>query len=67
MAALPRSLRMLTMSHGTTTREKVESYLAIKYGITLPHNYLASNNTVVWNRATNAAYNNNIIGIGQGQ
>lgn len=52
-------------SHSTTTREKVQSYLAIKYGITLPHNYLASNNTVVWNRATNAAYNNNIIGIGR--
>ncbi len=52
-------------SHSTTTREKVETYLAIKYGITLPHNYLASNNTVVWNRATNAAYNYNIIGIGR--
>ena len=50
-------------SHGTTTREKVESYLAIKYGVTLPHNYRASDNTIVWNVATNAAYNNNIIGI----
>lgn len=50
-------------SHGTTTREKVESYLGIKYGVTLAHNYLASNSTIVWNRATNAAYNNNIIGI----
>ncbi len=50
-------------SHGTTTREKVQSYLAIKYGVTLSHNYRSSDGTIVWNRATNAAYNNNIIGI----
>ncbi|AXY73761.1 hypothetical protein D3H65_07125 [Paraflavitalea soli] len=50
-------------SHGTTTREKVETYLGIKYGVTLGHNYRASDNTIVWNVATNAAYNNNIIGI----
>ncbi|NII29246.1 hypothetical protein HB364_29475 [Pseudoflavitalea sp. X16] len=50
-------------SHGTTTREKVESYLGIKYGVTLEHNYLASNGVTVWNRSTNAAYNHNIIGI----
>lgn len=50
-------------SHGTVTREKVESYLGIKYGVTLAHNYRASDNTIVWNIASNAAYNNNIIGI----
>ncbi|MBO9566822.1 MAG: hypothetical protein J7621_28880 [Niastella sp.] len=51
------------VSHDPTARYKVESYLGIKYGITLPHNYIASNGTTVWNRSTNASYNNNIIGI----
>lgn len=52
-------------SHDATTRYKIESYLAIKYGITLSHNYLSSVGTTVWNRSINAVYNNNIIGIAQ--
>jgi hypothetical protein len=50
-------------SHTQTTRNKIESYLGIKYGITLSHNYVSSTGAVVWNRSTNASYNNNIIGI----
>jgi hypothetical protein len=50
-------------SHGTTARQKVESYLAIKYGTTLSHNYYSANGVKVWDIATNASYNNNIIGI----
>lgn len=50
-------------SHNTPTREKVESYLAIKYGVTLVHNYKASTGTIVWNRSQNANYNNSIMGI----
>ena len=46
-------------------REKVASYLAIKYGITLPHNYIYPNNTVVWDQAANTGYANNITGIGR--
>ena len=43
---------------------RVRSYLAIKYGLTLPHNYIASNgSTVFWDQTTNAGYNNNIAGI----
>lgn len=43
---------------------RVRSYLAIKYGLTLPHNYVASDGTTVfWNQATNTGYNNNIAGI----
>ncbi|MDF2188565.1 BNR-repeat neuraminidase N-terminal domain-containing protein [Paraflavitalea sp. CAU 1676] len=61
--AIAEIITYANASHGTTTREKVESYLAIKYGVTLSHDYRASNNTVVWSRSTNAAYNNNIIGI----
>lgn len=47
-------------------RQRIESYLALKYGITLPFNYLASDNaTIYWNTTSNAAYSNNIAGIGR--
>jgi FG-GAP-like repeat len=48
---------------------KVNSYLAIKYGITLsqstPQNYLASDSTILWNATTNAAYKTDITVIGR--
>jgi hypothetical protein len=50
-------------SHSATTRNKIETYLALKYGVTLSHNYLSSVGTTVWDRAVNAAYNYNITGI----
>lgn len=49
---------------------KVESYLAVKYGFTLiqtganPNDYTASDGTVIWDNAANAPYYNNITGIG---
>lgn len=52
-------------------RNKVESYVAVKYGITLDqsatgaNNYTASNDTVIWNRAANLPFVNNITGIGR--
>lgn len=47
---------------------RVESYLAVKYAITLgnsasPSNYTSSNNTVTWTALS--AYQNNIIGLGR--
>jgi alpha-tubulin suppressor-like RCC1 family protein len=52
-----------------TERQRIISYLAAKYGITLdqttPQNYLASDATIVWNATTNAAYNKNITVIGR--
>ncbi|QBZ98933.1 choice-of-anchor D domain-containing protein [Flavobacterium sangjuense] len=53
-----------------TERAKIQSYLAIKYGITLgtngtSQNYLSSTGTTLWNTATNAGYNYNIAGIGR--
>ena len=49
-------------------RPRVESYLAIKYGITLgvngtSQNYVNSNGTIVWNVAENNGFNFNITGI----
>lgn len=49
-------------------RQRVWSYLAIKYGITLNNggtNYLSSASTTVWSTATNTGYNTNIFGIGR--
>ncbi|MBG6109699.1 hypothetical protein IWX84_000558 [Flavobacterium sp. CG_9.10] len=51
-------------------RPKIESYLAIKYGITLgvngtSTNYLDSAGSIIWNATTNAGFNYNITGIGK--
>lgn len=46
-------------------RQRVNSYLAVKYGITLqqPQDYLNSNQEVTWNSSLNTVFNNNIFGI----
>ena len=54
----------------TTQAQQVESYLAVKYGVTLnqstPQDYLASDGTTkMWDAAANGAYNKNIFGIGR--
>ena len=49
---------------GTETR--IASYLGLKYGITLGHNYIASDGTTIfWDQTANAGYTNNIAGIGR--
>lgn len=46
--------------------QQIESYLALKYGITKFGNYVASNGTTnYWNASTNAGYLSNITGIGR--
>lgn len=51
------------------SRNQVESYLAIKYGITLDQttatNYVYSNGSIIWNAASAGVYKNNIAGIGR--
>ena len=42
---------------------KVETYLALKYGITLQKNYLNASGKTVWNWQNDKAYSNNIAGI----
>ncbi|MDN3693368.1 hypothetical protein QWZ06_14270 [Chryseobacterium tructae] len=46
-------------------RQRVNSYLAIKYGITLqqPQNYLNSVPEITWNSSLNTIFNHNIFGI----
>ncbi|ANY73765.1 hypothetical protein BBD41_14930 [Paenibacillus ihbetae] len=52
-------------------REKVNSYLALKYGITLkteagdPADYVASNGTLMWAAADNSGFGHRITGIGK--
>jgi hypothetical protein len=45
-------------------RAQINSYLAIKYGITLGHDYtINSGDSTVWSQTINVGYNNNIIGL----
>lgn len=55
-----------------TDQNKIESYLAVKYGITLTkkqsiynQQYTSSTGTIIWDTSTNAGYRYNITGIGR--
>ena len=54
-----------------TERQQVESYLAIKYGLTLDNSaggtagdYLDTAGTTIWDASVNAAYHNDVAGLG---
>ncbi|TCK64032.1 hypothetical protein DFQ05_2756, partial [Winogradskyella wandonensis] len=54
----------------TRERNRIQSYLAIKYGITLGVNgttqdYVDSNGSVIWDQSANIGYNYDIAGIGR--
>lgn len=65
-AAIPE---FVFFRHSLTENERlrVESYLAIKYGITLgaAADYLNSKNVKFWNKENNENFNNKIFGIGK--
>ena len=44
-------------------RLKAETYLALKYGITLDKDYTMSNDEVIWSLEDNEGYNNRVTGI----
>ncbi len=56
-------------SYLSTDRNRIETSMAIKYGITLDQtsatNYTRSDATTIWNATTNATYNSDIAGIGR--
>ena len=52
--------RMLTPDE----RRKVESYLAVKYGITLKGSYLDSDGNLTWDMAENQAYHHRVTAVG---
>lgn len=54
----------------TEERNKIQSYLAIKYGVTLGVNgtsqdYVASDGSLIWDVSANSGYNYDIAGIGR--
>ncbi|MCT4629080.1 choice-of-anchor D domain-containing protein [Winogradskyella sp.] len=54
----------------TQERNRIQSYLAVKYGITLGVNgtsqdYVDSDGTVIWDQSANSGYNYDIGGIGR--
>ncbi|WP_347174419.1 choice-of-anchor L domain-containing protein [Polaribacter uvawellassae] len=67
---------LFTDAHNGATRQKIESYLALKYGFTLNStdndgsivegDYILSNGvTKVWNYTSNSTYHNDVAGIGR--
>lgn len=44
-------------------RRKAETYLAIKYGVSLSNSYIDSDDKLIWDWSENTAYNNRITGI----
>lgn len=46
-------------------RRRVESYLAVKYGITLSDSYLDSEGNLIWDMSESTAYNNRVTAIGR--
>ncbi|NML23198.1 T9SS type A sorting domain-containing protein [Pseudoflavitalea sp. G-6-1-2] len=60
---------LIIYGNGTITaaeRNKVDAYLAIKYGVTLhnSNNYTTSQDVIVWDAAANSGFYNNVAGIG---
>jgi len=49
----------------TSECNRFETYLAIKYGITLDRSYISPHGDVIWNYVTNQNYNNRITGYGR--
>lgn len=45
--------------------DRYESYLAIKYGITMPKTYLSSSGKTLWNFKQDSVYSNRITGYGK--
>ena len=50
---------------GTAELERIETYLAVKYGVHLEHDYLASDATVAWDASTLAAWHHDVFGLGR--
>ena len=49
----------------TSDREMIQTYLAIKYGITVSNDYQASDGTTLWDATANSSYHSDVAGIGR--
>src|SRR5690606_16078124 len=45
--------------------QMVNTYLAVKYGISLSSNYVATDSTVVWDSSKNSAFSSHIVAMGR--
>ena len=59
-------------ANDTDVRNRIQSYLAVKYGITMASDsngttkdYVNSDGTVIWDQSANIGYNHNIASIGR--
>ena len=50
---------------GANARDRIETYLALKYGITMSHDYLSGSNVTIWDIGATGGYDNDIVGIGR--
>lgn len=48
----------------TGARQKIETYLSVKYGISKAGDYISSAGTVIWDATVNSAYDQDVFGIG---
>ena len=48
-----------------TELQKVYTYIGIKYGLTIPQNYISSSGIILWNNTSNTSFNNDLVGIGK--
>lgn len=67
---IAEAITFSSRKNDVTERRRIESYLAIKYGITLGTNgtamdYQNSDGSVIWSQTGNIGYNFNIAGIGR--
>ena len=46
-------------------QRKIETYLAIKYGVSLKHDYISCSGKSIWTYKNNPGYNHRITGIGR--
>ncbi len=46
-------------------QNQIETYLAVKYGQTLGHNYVSGAGQTIWNTNTQAVFSNDVAGIGR--
>lgn len=44
-------------------RHQVETYLAIKYGMTVDHDYVNSSGTTIWDQSSNSTFHNRVTAI----
>ena len=64
LTAIPPKSSSTAVTFPPAERRKVESYLAVKYGITLNNSYLDSEGNLIWDKDENLGYHHRVTAIG---